>query len=232
MKSGCRAPSATIQVLLIIAYYVMHYYTDTLAEPGLHGIRKIHQDQLIDVTTRDLNLDFDVYPKKYAHITDNEYFNRYILIKQIRKSNAENSNLSIGEQLISDISSLTISSIRGERSEPNPTVASLNALNNSQKCAYYENYYKDVYEDYTVYKAIENNDFYPFEGDEYDYYNDSHLRFTAKVILKCKMFENPTFGNTELKFMTLLKRVVTVPYLMEELIKSMDQMSHLKILNN
>ena len=167
---------------------------------GLHGIRKIHQDQLIDVTERDLNLDFDVYPKKYAHITDNEYFNRYILIKQIRESNAENSNLSIGQQLLSDISNLTISSIRGESSISNPTAESLEDLVNSQKCAYFENYYKDVYEDYTVYKAIENNDFYPFEGDEYDYYNDSHLRFTAKVILKCKMFENPTFENTELKF--------------------------------
>ena len=166
---------------------------------GIQSIMKIHDDQLIDATERELNLDFDVYPKKYGHITDNEYFNRYIIIKQARENNDQLDEVPIGQQLISDISSMTISNISEQRSISDPTVVSLNSLVNSQKCKYYKDYYREVYEDYTVYKAIENNDFYPFEGDEYDYY-ESSKRFTAKFILKCKDFSDPTFENCELKF--------------------------------
>ena len=169
---------------------------------GIQAITKIHDDQLIDVTQRELDLDFDVYPKKYGHITDNEYFNRYIIIKQTRENNAQLDEVPIGQQLISDISSMRLSDISEQHSISDPTYDSLNgpnSIDNSQKCAYYKDYYREVYEDYTVYKAIENNDFYPFEGDEYNYYEDAK-RFTAKFILKCKDFSNPTFESCELKF--------------------------------
>ena len=52
----------------------------------------------------------------------------------------------------------------------------------------------------TVTKAIENNDDYSFENEEYEYYNSEHPRFSAKVILKCNMFSDTTFENCELKF--------------------------------
>lgn len=167
---------------------------------GIQAITKIHDDQLIDISEGTLNLDFDVYPKKYAHITDNEYFNRYIIIKQKKDQNEQVENIQINQRLLSDISNLTVHNLRGESSAADPTIISLSSLVNSEKCKYYRDYYREVFEDYTIYKDVADNDFYPFDGDEYNYYNDSNSRFTAKVILNCKDFIDTSFDGSELKF--------------------------------
>ena len=45
---------------------------------GIHGLNKVHDEYAIYESENIERLDFEIYPSKYVHITDNEYFNRYI----------------------------------------------------------------------------------------------------------------------------------------------------------
>ena len=168
---------------------------------GIQAITKIHDDQLIDISESTLNLDFDVYPKKYAHITDNEYFNRYINLKI---NNDSTENIPFTNQMVSDILGASVSTYLNNSRLRSSNPSLIGSLTNGYLVEYYKNYYREVFEDYTIYNAIENNDDYSYDypdndNSEYDYY-DGQLRFSAKVILRCKDFLNPTFENCELKF--------------------------------
>ena len=163
---------------------------------GIHGLNKVHDEYAIYESESIERLDFEIYPSKYVHITDNEYFNRYIKLK---KHNI--SNISAKEQLLSDIYDIDINTIASESvySKPN----AISALSSTEKCDYFKNYYKEVFVDYTVYKAIENNDSYPFDSTEYKYYTDyngEYPRYSAKVVISNTSFSDRTFDNCELKF--------------------------------
>ena len=102
---------------------------------------------------------------------------------------------------MSDIYDINLNTISSESvySEPN----AISALSSTEKCDYFKNYYKEVFVDYTVYKAIENNDSYPFDSTEYKYYTDyngEYPRYSAKVVISNTSFPDRTFDNCELKF--------------------------------
>ena len=165
---------------------------------GIQSLLKIFDEQHVEVTTKSLPIEFDVTPGKYVHITDNEYFTRYI---NLRYNQTTTEEAQINNLLLSDIGQLNLSEISDEKysynHEPEITIS---GLNNNQRCDYYKNYYKEVFEDYTVYKAIQNNDDYMFLNDDYNYYSPFSNRFSAKVVLTNTTFNSTTFEDCDLKF--------------------------------
>ena len=165
---------------------------------GIQSLLKISDEQHVEVTTKSLPIEFDVTPGKYVHITDNEYFTRYI---NLRYNQTTTEEAQINNLLLSDIGQLNLSEISDEKysynQEPKITIS---GLNNNQRCDYYKNYYKEVFEDYTVYKAIQNNDDYMFLNDDYKYYSPFSNRFSAKVVLTNTTFNSTTFEDCDLKF--------------------------------
>ena len=164
---------------------------------GIQALLKIFDKQCVELTTASLPIEFDITPGKYVHITDNEYFTRYI---NLRYNQTTTKEAQINNLLLSDIGQLNLTEINGENysynQNPKKTITD---LNNNQKCEYYKNYYKEVFEDYTVYKAIQDNDDYMFLN-EYDYYSPFSNRFSAKVVLTNTTFNSTTFEDCDLKF--------------------------------
>ena len=165
---------------------------------GIQSLLKIFDEQHVEVTTKSLPIEFDVTPGKYVHITDNEYFTRYI---NLRYNQTTTEEAQINNLLLSDIGQLNLSEISDEKYSYNqkPKIT-ISGLNNNQRCDYYKNYYKEVFEDYTVYKAIQNNDDYMFLNDDYKYYSPFSNRFSAKVVLTNTTFNSTTFEDCDLKF--------------------------------
>lgn len=165
---------------------------------GIQSLLKISDEQHVEVTTTSLPIEFDVTPGKYVHITDNEYFTRYI---NLRYNQTTTEEAQINNLLLSDIGQLNLSEISDEKYSYNqkPKIT-ISGLNNNQRCDYYKNYYKEVFEDYTVYKAIQNNDDYMFLNDDYKYYSPFSNRFSAKVVLTNTTFNSTTFEDCDLKF--------------------------------
>ena len=159
---------------------------------GIHAITKIHDEIAATVSGHQDRLSFEVFPKKYVHITDNEYYDRYINIK--RNDNSTES-IAFHNQMLSDIFSRNLNEISGESLKKEHT-----NLSNKENCEYYTNYYNDVFVDQVVYKAIMNNDDYPYESQEYNYWNNPYTRFTAKVVLTNTTFPGITFGECDLRF--------------------------------
>lgn len=169
---------------------------------GLQGITKVKDEQHIDFFEKQRYVDFSVEPSKYAHITDNEYFNRYI---NTIKNYTDGTPIPLRDQLLSDMMDTNLNSIRNDRGyydENNhriPEMIELKELNNNTKCELFRNYHQDAFVDYTLYKDIEDNDDYPFDNPEYQY-TSVYDRFSAKVILNNISFEEVTFDNCDLKF--------------------------------
>ena len=180
---------------------------------GIQGIKKINDTSALEITNHRLHIDFEVLPGKYAHITDNEYFRRFINLMQ----NIDNDDIPITSQMLSDMLDLSVSadsdgigneylsSNIGDTDEDN--FKGLDAMfegspaeKNKQLCDFYKEYYKAVYEDHTIYKAIEDNDHYPFKSNEYNYIEDTYKTFSAKVVLSNKTFKDVSFDDCELKF--------------------------------
>ena len=164
---------------------------------GIQSIYKVGEFSDIDTTKSDLDLDFYIYPKKYAHITDNEYFNRYINIKK----NTTQENIPLQNQMLSDISNDIVNGYlsSGDIYLHNPQNI-MASLSNAELCEYYLDYYNETYQNYTIFKEIKDNDDYSFDNEEYDYYSNERERFSAKVVLKCKDFDAITFDTSDLKF--------------------------------
>ena len=164
---------------------------------GIQALLKIFDEQHVEVTTSSLPIELDITPGKYVHITDNEYFTRYI---NLRYNQTTTEEVQINNLLLSDIGQLNLEEIGGENYSYNQTPKiTISSLNNNQRCEYYKNYYKEVFEDYTVYKEIQNNDDYMFLN-EYDYYSPFSNRFSAKVVLTNTTFNNTAFEDCDLKF--------------------------------
>ena len=170
---------------------------------GIQALTKIHDQQDFYLSRPSVRLDFDIEPKKYVHITDNEYFNRYINYKMKQEDSDSDAEIPLRDQLLSDISSNELNEIEEGHpyyEEGNRIPETLETLDNNEKCEWFRNYYQEVFVDYTVNKAIKDNDDYHFEDDEYNY-TDPYSRFTAKVILNNRSFgDAAVFGGTDLKF--------------------------------
>ena len=175
---------------------------DIIGEASYFGIKSItrlvHPDSeynkfiTIKETSKDFIPDFDVYPGKYIHITDNTYFGGYINRK---KSDDDTDN-----QIISDIYDMNLSEISNEYDSQNLILKELKKMSNKEKCKWYREYYNAAFVDYTEYKSIEDNDEYPYDNEEYQYNKIPLERFSAKCILKNTTFDDVTFENCELTF--------------------------------
>ena len=159
---------------------------------GIHGLMKVHDESSIDISEHESQLSFDVYPKKYIHITDNEYYDRYINIK---RNNDSTESIAFHNQMLSDIFNQSLTELYDEHLQKDHI-----SLTNKENCKYYTDYYRDVFVDQVIYKAIMNNDDYPYESQEYDYTGNPYTRFTAKVVLTNTSFEQVTFNDCDLKF--------------------------------
>ena len=160
---------------------------------GIQSITKIHDTYDIRLYESKYHLSCDVYPSKYVHITDNEYFNRYI---NLVRNNETIDEIPFRNQMLSDIFSHNLS----EYSSYN-FPDSLSYLSNADFCEYYTDYYRRAFVDHTIYKAINYNDDYPYlQNEEYDYTDNPYDRFSAKVVLTNTTFEDVTFDECELKF--------------------------------
>lgn len=168
---------------------------------GIHGITKLYSTISCQESSKELTCNFDIYPGKYNHITDNTYFGRYINFK---KEKEENETTPFKNQMLSDIVDNTVSEIPGYGSNNTMTTSLLNELyhmNNNEKCNYYKEFYRETYVDHTVYKAIEDNDDYPYENEEYSY-TEPETRFSAKYVLSNTSYGYVSFGDCELMFKT------------------------------
>lgn len=178
---------------------------------GIQGIKKINDSSALGITDNQLRIDFDVYPSKYLHITDNEYFRRYI---EIKKNNDSTDEVPLTSRMLSDMFSVNISDISGQAASSNTSTRHEDDFQgidsivggesfgekNKRKCEYYKNYYQDVFVDQVVHKAIEDNDNYPYVSSEYSYDDQTYKTFSAKVVLKNTTFKDVTFDDCDLKF--------------------------------
>ena len=168
---------------------------------GIQSIYKVGEFSDIDTTVSDWDIDFNVYPKKYAHITDNEYFNRYISIK----TNEGQDNVPLQNQMLSDMLNDSVNDyLNTNNVYLNNHTYAMASLSNTQLCDYYLKFYEDTCENHTMFKEIEDNDDYTYDyknldNEEYDYYSDAE-RFSAKVVLRCNDYSTITFDNSDLKF--------------------------------
>ena len=169
---------------------------------GIQGLRKIYDSSHIEESEDRKILDFDVYPSKYIHITDNTYFARYI--------NLTDEDTPIQNQMLSDIQSTLLNDININQLSSN-VLDELYHMNNKSKCEKYKEYYQAEFVDHSIYKSIRDNDAYSYENDEYDYPVDNItdsdvdvgyflMRFAAKAVLRNTSFKNITFGDCELNF--------------------------------
>ena len=167
---------------------------------GIHGLMKISEEQAVSIEEKNFSLNFDSVPGKFIHITDNEYFNRYIKLRKYQNMSEPES--AVNNLLLSDVFQLNVNELMGSQySYDNIPQNTIISSTNPERCDYYKNYYREVFEDYTVYKAIQNNDDYSFDNEEYDYYGSPYDRFSAKVVLKNTTFsDNLTFEECDLKF--------------------------------
>ena len=166
---------------------------------GLHALSKIHDSDSILESSVYVKPEFEVYPSKYVHITDNTYFARYINLKQ------NGDTTPIQNQILSDMEGLTLEEI--SNSQTNSTILDdLYHLPNSEKCEWYQRYYQEAFVNHTIYKSIGDNDAYSYDNEEYDYptefdtVNDVMMRFAAKVVLTNTTYKPITFGDCELNF--------------------------------
>ena len=99
---------------------------------GIQALLKIFDKQCVELTTASLPIEFDITPGKYVHITDNEYFTRYI---NLRYNQTTTKEAQINNLLLSDIGQLNLTEINGENysynQNPKKTITD---LNNNQKC--------------------------------------------------------------------------------------------------
>ena len=173
---------------------------------GLQGLKKIYDEDSIYTSRAPMWIDFDAYPSKYIHITDNTYFCRYV---KLREEETTGSPTPIRNQMLSDLFNVVWNEIGSEGSASNllNMMKDTNILSNNDKCNYYKDYYREAFEEFTVNKAIENNDIYPFDSPEYNYpelnisnSDDQYYRFSAKVVLTNTSFDVITFDNCDLRF--------------------------------
>lgn len=162
---------------------------------GIHGITKINDTSDIKIYETPLNLNFDIYPKKYIHITDNEYFNRYITRTL--------ENVDLRDSILYDIMDMNIADMEGDKpyyDGDSEIPETLELLNNYLKCEWFKKYYNDVFVEHTVHNDIDGYDDYPYDNPEYNYTGDPTTRFTAKVVLSNSTFKDLTFDECDLKF--------------------------------
>lgn len=127
-------------------------------------------------------LSFDIYPNNFLRISNDRYFNNYILER-------ETNNEYTGSTIVNDIKDLTIDEIENKiiSLEEN----NINDLNLTEKQI--SNYYKDFY--YWSLGGINDNnenDLYDYDERNGEYINDN---ISAKVILKNTSFEDLTFDD-------------------------------------
>ena len=155
---------------------------------GLQLIKKINVQYDMYVAERKLKANFNVTPSKYLHITDDRYFDNYIVKSQGYKSTttddtAIEKNTNRQFNILSDIYSKPISDFKDDE----VTLVAYDKPTNLETAKLYERYYDYVHNKYYI---QENT----FDVD------DTFAPASAKVVLTNTTFDSITFGDCDFNF--------------------------------
>lgn len=162
---------------------------DIIGEANYFGIHALHKTNMVFdalVSNNQFKTDFEVKPGKYVHITDDRYFDKYI----VEKKEYEGEQGSYEEKdkikqfnVINDISSMKISDVSGE------TVSLLTneKPDDIEICDLYTDYYNEVFIEHSRFEE-------PEDKDEY------FAPASAKVVLENTSFVGNTFGESDICF--------------------------------
>ena len=157
---------------------------------GIQGLKKINSSYNINITSHQIKPDFTIFPKKNIHITDDRYFNNYILEKLGESKYYPTGNKLSSYNLISDIQDITISNFDEDELED----TNFN-LTEDEKCELYKNFYNEVYVDHTRIIDDENKD-------------ESFSPCSAKLFLTSNTFEPITFENSGIDFKYIPSNII------------------------
>lgn len=145
---------------------------------GLKGIKKINSTFKSTIFGDDKHIDFDILPSKYIHLTDDRYFDKYILENVSDGNDYKNEQINV----IYDIANKKINEVDGQQVYQ----SKYHQLTEDIKC--------DLYIDY--YNAL-NVDYIRQEDETHD---DEFAQSSAKVVLSYTPFEVPDYKIYDTKY--------------------------------
>lgn len=152
---------------------------------GLIGIHKSGMMMRIDNTTPTIKPKFETNTGKYVYLTDDRFFDKYIIEKQGYTSVPLTGGKLAQFNVIGDVSTTTIYDL-------NNTVKQIDQSTNAyptpeELCQLYTDYYNEVFVEHT---RIE---------DDVDT-DDENAPSSAKLVLSNTTFDNTTFGGSNISF--------------------------------
>ena len=160
---------------------------------GLQGLTKLNMDTHTEIYKTKLNIDFNIEQGKYLHITDDRYFDKYIIEK---KKYTEDKDIQDGRlnqfNVINDISDIKYTKLSNQK-----VLLSTNKYpSNDELCQLYNDYYTETFINHTRFDNVENT--------------DDFAPVSAKVVLSNKTFDNITFENAGISFGYRLSRLIKI----------------------
>lgn len=152
-----------------------------------------------DEIDKNMDIDIECWPSKIIHITDDDFFNDFILEEM---NNGRNENETIeGDSIINNVRDLTISDIE----EMNVTKKGKNVnnynLNDSKKCELYRKYYEKLNYTFTKTEDVIDNDTYVKPNEQPTISPDKlNEEISAKVILSLYTVLNDQSFNSSSTF--------------------------------
>ena len=158
---------------------------------GLQGLTKLNAETHTELYKTNLNVDFDIEQGKYIHITDDRFFEKYIIEKKGYQGVSSSTGHLTQFNVINDIADTNYIDIQGQR----VFQSSLENPDNDTLCKLYNDYYKETFINHTRFDNIDNTD-------------DEFAPASAKVVLTNKTFDNITFENAGISFGYRLSKLI------------------------
>ena len=154
---------------------------------GLIGLTKTNMTCHIEKYDTTLKPAYESNVGKYIHLTDDRYFERYIIEKEGYSPELENSSEYKLNQfnVISDIADKTINELSGTKVD----LSTKSYPENDRLCQLYKDYYNEVFVDHTRIEHYDDTDV-----------DDTYAPSSAKLVLTNKTYGNSTFGGSEITF--------------------------------
>ena len=154
---------------------------------GLIGLTKTNMTCHIEKYDTTLKPAYESNVGKYIHLTDDRYFERYIIEKEGYSPELENSlEYKLNQfNVISDIADKTINELSGTKVD----LSTKSYPENDRLCQLYKDYYNEVFVDHTRIEHYDDTDV-----------DDTYAPSSAKLVLTNKTYGNSTFGGSEITF--------------------------------
>ena len=160
---------------------------------GLQGLTKLNAETHTELYKTNLNVNFEIEQGKYIHITDDRFFEKYIIEKKGYKGISSSTGHLTQFNVISDIADTRYSVIQGQRI----FLSSIENPDNDTLCKLYNDYYKETFIEHTRFDDLDNTD-------------DDFAPVSAKVVLTNKTFDSLTFENAGISFGYKLSSLVEI----------------------